>query len=258
MIIFQKPRHNLKSKGFTLIELALVIMVMAILVNVAVPTFQDNIAKARLVDLQLRIDAMRTAMASAYESGERSMFSMGAGSIGQVPDTINRVPLNDSMVYPGLMLMLMSSDKQFRQFSAETRPYLVIAAAGPDGPRLLKNFSEIYPAQNWAWWVPSTIMVVPLLDLSQISNSQTPPTQTQPTQTQTVQTPPTQTQTVQTPPTQTQTVQTPTTQTQTVQTQTTTTLPANTNLGNGNPPFLNQKPNCVHPGNGHAFGRCRN
>lgn len=168
------------QSGFTLIELGLVLTIIAILSSVALPTYRDFIDKARLAELQLRVDSMRTAMASAYQSGDRSMLAMGVGGPGEIPPVLANVPLGDTMTYPGLQMMLMSSSQQFGQFDAGTpRPYLLLGATGKDSDeaRILRNFSEIYPSDRFAWWAPSTVMVIPLLDdgmLGVASNSSAP------------------------------------------------------------------------------------
>jgi hypothetical protein len=130
------------------------------------PGFQDYADKARLTDFTLRIDAMRTAMASAYETGDRGMLTIGAGKPGEIPAAVANVPFGtNTLNYPGFDLLLMSSQQQFGQFAAgTTRPYLVVAAQGSDNARMLRNLSEIYPDAQQAWWVPSAIMVIPLLD----------------------------------------------------------------------------------------------
>lgn len=229
--------------GFTLIELAMAVMILAILASVAIPSYQDYVDKARLVNLQLRVDAMRTAMTSAYESGELSMMSMGAGAPGQIPTTLTGVPLEDSMSYPGLQLVLMSTNKEFQPLRAINRPYLVIAADGADGNRTLRNFSEVYPESNWAWWLPSSIMVIPLIDDGSLPsptvNTQ-PPTQTivsqQPGSTTTISTPDTPASTT------------------TPQPSVDTSLPVVFRPAASAATTVTQP--CIHPGNGHAFGLC--
>ncbi len=239
-----------RNKGFTLIELALVVLILAILASVAIPSYQDYVEKARLAELQLRVDAMRTAMAAAYETGVRSMFvsgGIGAERVEDINQLLPGVPISDDLTYPNLNLAIVITDKDYGKFGGEAAPYLLVSARNQEEHRTLRNFSEIMPDARWAWWVPSTMMVIPLLDpVTQVSS--TPPVQNPQVQIPAV----TQIPATQPPVTSTAATTTPTTTTQNPVVTTTAVQ------GNANPPFVNQNPTCVHPGNGHAFGRCRN
>lgn len=161
-----------KKQGFTLIEMALVVLILGILATIALPEYRDYTEKARLTDLELRVDAMRTAMATAYQTGVRSMMRKAAYAPGIIPEEWRAIPIRDSMTYPGLEMFMMTTDQPFGQQlpGGTMRPYLVLGAAGSvsgdiaESARTLRNFSEIFPASRQAWWVPSTIMVIPLLD----------------------------------------------------------------------------------------------
>lgn len=155
---------NYRHKGFTLIELALVVLIIGILASMALPTYRDNTEKARLVELLLQVDAMRTAMASAYESGDRSMLSFVVSKLDTIKDQIPNVPLPDNFTYPPFEMLMISTSQQFGPFGGTPRPYLVIHAKDVDAVRTLHNFSQTYPQDRQAWWAPSTVMVIPLLD----------------------------------------------------------------------------------------------
>ena len=102
-----------RQSAFTLLDMPLVVLIIDILASIATPAFTEYTEKARLADLELRVDAMRTAMATAYQTGDRSMLSMGAGKPGEIPSALANVPLRDSMTYPGFSMLLMSSQQQF-------------------------------------------------------------------------------------------------------------------------------------------------
>ncbi len=155
---------NYQHKGFTLIEMALVVLIIGILASMALPTYRDNTEKARLVELLLQVDAMRTAMTSAYESGDRSMLSLKVSKLDTIKDQIPNVPLPDNFTYPPFEMLMLSTSQQFGPFGGTPRPYLVINAKDVDAVRTLHNFSLIYPQDRQAWWAPSTVMVIPLLD----------------------------------------------------------------------------------------------
>jgi type IV pilus assembly protein PilE len=66
----------MKTKGFTLIELMIVIAIVAILAIIAIPSFQEQVAKSRraeamrgLGDLQLRLERWRSNNASYVTYG---------------------------------------------------------------------------------------------------------------------------------------------------------------------------------------------
>ena len=52
---------NDKQNGFTLIELALVVLIIGLLASVAIPSYSDYVQKSQLVEVQLQVDALRNA-----------------------------------------------------------------------------------------------------------------------------------------------------------------------------------------------------
>lgn len=57
-------------RGFTLIELNIVVAIVAILASVALPSYRDYVERARVAEVVLQIDAMRTkAQIVAQEAG---------------------------------------------------------------------------------------------------------------------------------------------------------------------------------------------
>ena len=52
---------NDKQNGFTLIELALVVLIIGLLASVAIPSYSVYVQKSQLVEVQLQVDALRNA-----------------------------------------------------------------------------------------------------------------------------------------------------------------------------------------------------
>lgn len=61
-----KEKEQNKSAGFTLIELMVIVVILGILAAVIVPNFMGEPHKARVVKVQLEMEAMETALKRFY------------------------------------------------------------------------------------------------------------------------------------------------------------------------------------------------
>ena len=68
------------QKGFTLIELMIVVAIIGILAAIAIPAYQDYTIRAKVTEGIGLADAAKTAVAEAYQSGDMAGVSALAGT----------------------------------------------------------------------------------------------------------------------------------------------------------------------------------
>ncbi len=67
------------QKGFTLIELMIVVAIIGILAAVALPAYQDYTVRAKVSELILAASSARTAVSEKLQSDPSATASMGVG-----------------------------------------------------------------------------------------------------------------------------------------------------------------------------------
>ena len=85
-------KFHRKSKGFTLIELMIVVAIIGILAAIAIPKFADLIDRAKEAKTQGNLGALRSALSIYYGSWDGVWPSTGTLSTNLVPKYIQTIP----------------------------------------------------------------------------------------------------------------------------------------------------------------------
>jgi type IV pilus assembly protein PilA len=84
------------QKGFTLIELMIVVAIIGILAAVALPAYQDYTVRAKVSELILAASSARTAIAEKLQSDPAATGSMGVGVTINVVGKIATASVSDA------------------------------------------------------------------------------------------------------------------------------------------------------------------
>ncbi len=84
------------QKGFTLIELMIVVAIIGILAAVALPAYQDYTVRAKVSELILAASSARTAIAEKLQADPSATASMGVGVTINVVGKIATADVSDA------------------------------------------------------------------------------------------------------------------------------------------------------------------
>ncbi len=86
------------QKGFTLIELMIVVAIIGILAAIALPAYQDYTIRAKMSEVMLAASAMRTTVAESFQS------------LGHMPQDASVGTVTQSSKYVGTITYAYTSD----------------------------------------------------------------------------------------------------------------------------------------------------
>lgn len=89
-------RKCLEKKGFTLAELLIVVAIIGVLVAISIPTFINNLRKARLATNQANARAAYAAALACYIEDPANALIYGLGTYDVASGQFDLVPIDNN------------------------------------------------------------------------------------------------------------------------------------------------------------------
>ncbi len=84
-------KRNAAQKGFTLIELMIVVAIIGILAAVALPAYQDYTVRAKMSEVVLAASGPKSAIAETFQSNSAMPLDQAAAGLPAVADTATKM-----------------------------------------------------------------------------------------------------------------------------------------------------------------------
>lgn len=137
---------NTIQKGFTLIELMIVVAIIGILAAVALPAYQDYTARAKVSEVVLAASTCRTAITEASQTGTTaSTDGFGCGEGGTEDSPISQYVQSIGTSTGGVITVTARNIAQLES----TKNQLVLTPYSDADGTVAIDFSGSKPVKSW-------------------------------------------------------------------------------------------------------------
>ncbi|MEH6561520.1 MAG: pilin [Marinobacter sp.] len=136
---------NHAQKGFTLIELMIVVAIIGILAAIAIPQYQDYTARSQMTRVFGEISALKTAAEAAVLQGQEVVSGAEAAATGSTKQKID-------LGFSGSSLLANTGKSQVTVTSGDTStPTLKVTLGGSAGANIEGAVMQLTRAAGGSW-----------------------------------------------------------------------------------------------------------